>query len=82
MFIGILQCIKCVEEFYLRLFLALQKLDIVDNQAVDIAVFLAEGLGSFVLDGIDDFIGEFFTGGVEHLHAGIVLLDAVADSVH
>lgn len=48
-----------MEEFYLRLLLALQKLDIVDNQAVDIAVFLAEGLSSFVLDGIDDFVGEF-----------------------
>lgn len=71
-----------MEEFYLRLLLALQKLDIVDNQAVDIAVFLAEGLSSFVLDGIDDFVGEFFTGGVEHLHAGVVLLNAVADSVH
>ena len=71
-----------MEEFYLRLLLALQKLDIVDNQAVDIAVFLAEGLSSFVLDGIDDFVGELFTGGVEYLHAGVVLLNAVADSVH
>ena len=55
-----------MEEFYLRLLLALQKLDIVDNQAVNIAVFLAEGLSCFVLDGIDDFVGEFFTGGVEY----------------
>ena len=71
-----------MEEFYLRLLLALQKLDIVDNQAVNIAVFLAEGLSCFVLDGIDDFVGEFLTGGVEYLHAGVVLLNAVADSVH
>ena len=34
------------------------------------------------MDRIDDFVRELFTGGVEHLHAGVVLLDAVADSVH
>ena len=82
LFIGILQCIKCMEEFYLCLLLALQKLDIVDNQAVDIAVFLTEGFRGFVLNRVDDFVGEFFTGGVQYLHAGIILLDAVADSVH
>ena len=72
-----------MEEFYLRLLLALQKLDIVDNQAVDIAVFLAEGLSSFVLDGIDDFVGEFFTGGVELPSCwGCSGLMRVADSVH
>ena len=48
-----------MEEFYLRLLLALQKLDIVDNQAVDIAVFLTEGFRGFVLNRVDDFVGEF-----------------------
>ena len=71
-----------MEEFLLRLLLALQELDIVDNQAVNITVLLAEGLSRLILDRIDDFVRELFTGGVEHLHAGVVLLDAVADSVH
>ena len=71
-----------MEEFLLRLLLALQKLDIVDDQTVNITVLLAEGLSRLILDRIDDFVRKLFTGGVEHLHAGVVLLDAVADSVH
>ena len=71
-----------MKEFYLCLFFAFQKLDIVDNEAVDIAVFLTEGLGVFILDRINDFVSKFFAGGVKYLHTGVVLLDAVADGMH
>ena len=82
LFIGILQSIKGMEKLHLCLFLALQELDIVDNQTVDIAIFLTEGFRGFVLNRINNFVGEFLAGGVEHLHAGIILLNAVAYGVH
>ena len=53
-----------MEEFYLGLFLAFQKLNIVDDQAVYITVFLSEGFGGLIIDRIDNLISEFFTGNI------------------
>ena len=64
MLIGIVQGVEGMEEFLLRMFLFREELNIIDEQYIDIAIFLAEGLRITITDGIDELIGEFFTGDV------------------
>ena len=59
-----------------------QELDIVDEQHVDVPVFVPEGFVGIVLDGADQFIGEGFTGNIQNLHFRMVIMDVVADGVH
>ena len=82
MFIGITQIIKGMEEFNLSLFLTFEELDIVDDKAVDIAVFFTEGFRIFIVDGVNDFVSEVFTGNVKNFHGRVVLFDAVTNGVH
>ena len=50
-----------MEKFYLSLFLTFEELDIVDDKAVNIAVFFTEGFRIFIVDGVNDFVSEVFT---------------------
>lgn len=62
LFFCFVECFEGMEEFFLRRFLFSQKLDIVNEQDIDVAVFIAKGFCCIVLDGIDQFIGESLTG--------------------
>ena len=57
---GIVQGVKSVEEFFLGGFFSGDKMHIVNNQDIGIAVFLAKARGGVVLDGADQLISEFF----------------------
>lgn len=59
-----------------------QKLDIVNEQDIDVAVFIAKGFCCIVLDGIDQFIGESLTGCIKDLHFRMVLVNLVAYGIH
>ena len=61
-----------MEEFFLRRFLFSQKLDIVNEQDIDVAVFIAKGFCCIVLDGIDQFIGESLGTDIEDLCAWVI----------
>ena len=54
------QRVEGVEKFLLNAFLARQKLDVVNQQHVGLAVFLAEFRQQVVLDAVNVFVREFF----------------------
>ena len=56
-----------MEKFFLRTFLIDNKLDIVDEQNIDFAVFLAELRDRIIIfgsNGVDQFVREVLTGGI------------------
>ncbi len=53
------QRVECVEKFFLNAFLAGEKLDVVNEEHVGLAVFLAELGELVVLDAVNVFVGEF-----------------------
>src|SRR5271157_1771876 len=59
------QGVEGVEKLLLGGFLAGDELDIVDQQDVDRAVFIPEGLGGVTADGVDQVVGELFAGNVK-----------------
>ena len=71
MLIRFFQRVECMEKFFLGPFLVFQKLDIVDDKAVNGAILFLKIFYRVVLNGIDDFIGKGFTGNVSDLCTGI-----------
>jgi hypothetical protein len=58
------QRVEGVEELLLRLLFVLEKLDVVDQEHVDIAVAALKPDAPTVLDGIDELVGELLARGV------------------
>src|SRR5512134_1674044 len=58
-----------MEEFLLRRLFSGNELDIVHQQYVRRAVFLAEGLIGMRADGSDHVVGKFFGGHIENIQA-------------
>ena len=73
--------VEDVEERFMTLFLAGQKLDIVDQQDVQIVHFFFEFLNLAVFDGIDDSVDEVFAGRVVDFFVRRVFADIVTDRV-
>ena len=71
-----------MEEFFLSTLLIVQELDIVHQQGIDTAVALTEFIRTAFLNGINKFIGEFFTGDIKYPHIRVIGKDLIADSVH
>ena len=74
--IGRVKGIEGMEEFLLRTLLTDDELHVVDEQYVDVAVFLTEAGhtgGIAHSQGFDQLVGEVLTGDVEHFHIGIFL---------
>ena len=79
--VGVVQGVEGVEELLLRAFLALQELDVVDEQHVDVAVAALEGDLAVVAQGVDEVVGELLGGHVAHAHPREQPLRVVADGV-
>ena len=77
-----MQRVERVEEFLLCPGLSGQELDIVHQQDVNGAVLLAEEFHIAVAYPVDQLIGEFFAGYVEHALVGILLQDLMGNRVH
>ena len=77
----LVQGIESVEEFFLNPLFASQELDVVDQQHVRLAVFLAELGQRVVLDGVDELVGELLGGQIGDAGVLLVLCDVLADSV-
>ena len=77
----VVQRVEGVEELFLGLFLALQELDVVDQQHVDVAIAPPE-LGTLVLaDRVDEVVGQFLGGDVADPNPVEVVADVVAEGV-
>src|SRR5690606_30834147 len=79
--VGVVQCVEGVEELLLRLRLALEELDVIDQQYVDIAVAALEAVLAVVTDRVDELVRELLRRDVPHLRAGVEGTYVVADGV-
>ena len=77
----VVQGVERVEERLLRLGLALQELDVVDHQDVDIAIAGLERRTAVVGDRVDEVVGELFARDVAHPDAGEQVDRVIADRV-
>ncbi|MPM16706.1 hypothetical protein SDC9_63087 [bioreactor metagenome] len=69
--LGVLQRVEGVEELLLGLDLALEELDVVDQQHVDLAVAAPELDGVVLRDRVDELVGELLGGDVAHPRIGV-----------
>jgi hypothetical protein len=67
--VGVVEGVEGVEELLLGLDLALEELDVVDEQHVDVSVAALEAVLAVVADRVDELVGELLTGHVAHLGA-------------
>ena len=79
--VGVVQRVEGVEELLLRLHLALQELDVVDQQDVDVAVAALEVGRLVVADAVDEVVGELLGVHVAHPDVGVEVARVVADRV-
>ena len=79
---GLMQMVENVEEAFLCLFLARQKLHIVEHQHVHLQVKIHEALHIVVANGFNELVREFLARNVQHKPAAVVLLDEIADGLH
>ena len=77
----VVQRVEGVEKLLLRALLAGQKLNIVDQQHIGLAVPLAELLHRGGFDRGDRFVGEFFTIHIDNVEIRMVFLDLDLDGV-
>ena len=79
--VRVVQRVEGVEELLLGSFLALQELDVVDEQDVDVAVAPLERDLAVVPQAVDEVVGELLGGDVAHPHPGEQPLGVVPDGV-
>ena len=79
--VRVVEGVEGVEELFLRTFFALQELDVVDEQDVDVAVAPLEGDLAVVAQRVDEVVRELFGRDVPDAHAGEEPLRVVADRV-
>ena len=70
-----------MEKFLLRALLAGDKLDVVHQKNVDLAVFVLELCSRAVIERLDELVGEFLAVGQNYLHRRVVFLYLVAYGV-
>ncbi len=81
LFVRLVQRVERVEKFLLDALLAGEKLDVINQQHVGLAVFFAEADELVVLDAVNVFVGEFLGGDVGNARAFLVPDDMLADGV-
>lgn len=80
--IGFPETVKGIEEFFLRLLLAFEELDIIDEKDVDIAILVLEFAGAAACDGLNQLICEHLGRNVEHIRARMISYNIDADGLH
>jgi hypothetical protein len=79
---GIVKRVEGVKEFFLRAFLVDQELNVIDQETIQAAVFLAELIHLFKSQRIDKFIDKFLGCRVEDPRARVGLKHVMADGMH
>ena len=64
------------------LLLALEELDVVDQEHVNVPIFIAELDGLIVLDRDDELVGELLARDVDDVRVRILAEHAMADCMH
>ena len=77
-----MQGVKGMEKLLLGSVLAGKKLNIIDKKDIYVAVFISEVNVVLVLDCVDEFIGEFFTGHIDHFFGGRVGENIISNGLH
>ena len=77
-----MQRVEGVKELFLRRLFAGQKLNVVDQQHVDLTVAIAKLRRAVVLQRDNELVGELFAGQVDDVGGEVILHNAVADRVH
>ena len=78
---GAVERVEGVEELLLELLAALEELDVVDEQDVDLAVAAAEGVAGVVADRVDELVHQRLGGDVPDAAQLVDVPDVVADRV-
>src|SRR4029453_16842404 len=74
--------VECVKKFFLGTLFAPEKLDVVNQEKVDLTITLPEFDQITVLDGVDELVDEQFAGDINHLHVFLLGPDVLADGLH
>src|SRR5215813_244034 len=76
------ECVERMEKFLLRPLFATEKLNIVNQKKVSLAIALPEFYQIAVLDRVDELVDEQLTRDVDHLHVFPFRPDELADGLH
>src|SRR5579863_886901 len=79
---GLVEGVERVEELVLSGFLAAEKLDVIDEQEIRLAVPAPEVVGRAALDRGDEFVGELLGADVGDASVGDAADDVVGDGLH
>ena len=80
--ICVIKGIEGVEELFLYAELFLEKMDIVDEEYVSIAILVLEKLRRFFLDRLYELVRKFFSGDADDLGLRVFGPDAIAYGLH
>src|SRR6476469_7965614 len=76
------ELVERMKKFLLRPLFTTEKLNIVDQKKVGLAITLPEFYQITVLDRVDELVNEQFTRDVDHLHVFPFRPDELADGLH
>src|SRR5437660_3813084 len=74
--------VECVKEFLLGTLLASQKLDVINQKKIGLAITLRELYQITVLDRIDELVNEEFARDIDHLHVFLLRPNVLAGGLH
>src|ERR1700730_13381570 len=74
--------VEGVKEFFLRAFLAAEKLNVVDEKKIGLAITLAEFHQIAVLNRVDELVDEKFAREIDHLGGFLFRPNVLADRLH
>ncbi|CAB4622422.1 unannotated protein [freshwater metagenome] len=76
-----MQRVEGMKELFLSLDFALQELDVVDQQHINIAIALLKSLGFVVTNTVNEVVGEFLGTDITHTCARVEVSRVVTDGV-
>src|SRR5436309_9269940 len=82
LFMSVEKRIERVKEFFLGTLFASEKLDVVYQEKVDLAIALSELDQITVLDRVDELVDEQFTGYIDHFNIFLLGPNVLADRLH
>src|SRR6476620_3789800 len=74
--------VKRMEKFFLRALFSTEKLNVINQEKIGLAITLPEFHQITVLDRVDELIDEQLTRDIEHLHVFSFRPDELADGLH
>jgi hypothetical protein len=79
--VGQVEVVECMEELGDGLFFVLKKLDVIDEENINVPVAALEGVSLTLLHRVDEIVEEFLRRGVQNVDSLVEGLSIVADGV-